>query len=106
MSYGSKQSDLRAAESEKNRAGVRVSMPVKVLAFYPDKMTVDVQPLVKESIDGQYASAAPLMGLRGACPGAGGVTIRPGGQRGAPRSRDSPSGADDSCVAWIARPDA
>lgn len=33
MSYGSKQSDLRAAESEKNRAGVRVSMPVKVLAF-------------------------------------------------------------------------
>ena len=51
MSYGSKQSDLRAAESEKNRAGVRVSMPVKVLAFYPDKMTVDVQPLVKESID-------------------------------------------------------
>ena len=65
MSYGSRQSDLRAAESEKNRAGVRVSMPVKVLAFYPDKMTVDVQPLVKESIDGQYASAAPLMGLRG-----------------------------------------
>ena len=58
MSYGSRQSDLRAAESEKNRAGVRVSMPVKVLAFYPDKMTVDVQPLVKESIDGQYASAA------------------------------------------------
>ena len=48
MSYGSRQSDLRAAESEKNRAGVRVSMPVKVLAFYPDKMTVDVQPLVKE----------------------------------------------------------
>ena len=46
MSYGSRQSDLRAAESEKNRAGVRVSMPVKVLAFYPDKMTVDVQPLV------------------------------------------------------------
>ena len=67
MSYGSRQSDLHAAESEKNRAGVRVSMPVKVLAFYPDKMTVDVQPLVKESIDGQYASAAPLMGLRAAC---------------------------------------
>lgn len=37
MSYGSRQSDLRAAESEKNRAGVRVSMPVKVLAFYPSR---------------------------------------------------------------------
>ena len=49
MSYGSRQSDLHAAESEKNRAGVRVSMPVKVLAFYPDKMTVDVQPLVFQS---------------------------------------------------------
>ena len=82
MSYGSKQSDLRAAESEKNRAGVRVSMPVKVLAFYPDKMTVDVQPLVKESIDGQYASAAPLMGLRVACLCAGEFTIRPWYKRG------------------------
>ena len=82
MSYGSRQSDLRAAESEKNRAGVRVSMPVKVLAFYPDKMTVDVQPLVKESIDGQYASAAPLMGLRVACLCAGEFTIRPWYKRG------------------------
>lgn len=82
MSYGSRQSDLRAAESEKNRAGVRVSMPVKVLAFYPDKMTVDVQPLVKESIDGQYASAAPLMGLRAACLCAGEFTIRPWYKRG------------------------
>ena len=82
MSSGSKQSDLRAAESEKNRAGVRVSMPVKVLAFYPDKMTVDVQPLVKESIDGQYASAAPLMGLRVACLCAGEFTIRPWYKRG------------------------
>ena len=82
MSYGSKQSDLRAAESEKNRAGVRVSMPVKVLAFYPDKMTVDVQPLVKESIAGQYDSAAPLMGLRVACLCAGEFTIRPWYKRG------------------------
>ena len=68
MSYGSRQSDLRAAESEKNRAGVRVSMPVKVLAFYPDKMTVDVQPLVK--------------GLRAACLCAGEFTIRPWYKRG------------------------
>lgn len=82
MSYGSRQSDLRAAEGEKNRAAVRVSMPVKVLAFYPDKMTVDVQPLVKEKIDGQYASAAPLIGLRVACLCAGSYTIRPWYKRG------------------------
>lgn len=82
MSYGSKQSDLRAAQSEKDRAAVRVSMPVKVLAFYPKSMTVDVQPLVKESIDGEYASAAPLMGLRAACLCAGDYVIRPWYKRG------------------------
>lgn len=82
MSFGSKQSDLRAAQSEKDRAAVRVSMPVQVLAFYPESMTVDVQPLIKESIDGQYASAAPLMGLRVACLCAGGYVIRPWYKRG------------------------
>ena len=53
--WTSKRSDLRAAQSEKDREAVRVSMPVQVLAFYPDTMTVDVQPLVKEAIDGSYA---------------------------------------------------
>ena len=61
--WTSKRSDLRAAQSEKDREAVRVSMPVQVLAFYPDTMTVDVQPLVKEAIDGSYASAAPILGL-------------------------------------------
>ena len=81
--WTSKRSDLRAAQSEKDREAVRVSMPVQVLAFYPDTMTVDVQPLVKEAIDGSYASAAPLMGLRAACapgtmssgPGTSGATL-------------------------------
>lgn len=82
MSYGSKQSDLRAAQSEKDRAAVRVSMIVKVLAFHSDAMTVDVQPLTKEKIDGQYASAAPLMGLRVACICAGDYVIRPWYKRG------------------------
>lgn len=77
VSFKSKQSDLRAAQSEKDRASVRVSSAVRVLAFYPDSMTVDVQPLVKEHIDGQYASAAPLMGLRVACLCAGDYVIRP-----------------------------
>lgn len=82
MSFGSKQSDLRAAQSEKDRAAVRVSMPVQVLTFYPDSMTVDVQPLIKERIDGQYASAAPLMGLRVACLCAGEYVVRPWYKRG------------------------
>lgn len=82
MSFGSKQSDLRAAQSEKDRAAVRVSVPVQVLAFYHDSMTVDVQPLIKEHIDGQYASAAPLMGLRVACLCAGDYVIRPWYKRG------------------------
>ena len=82
MSFGSRQSDLRAAQSERDRAAVRVSMPVKVLAFYPDSMTVDVQPLVMEHIDGQYASAAPLMGLRVASLCAGDYVVRPWYKRG------------------------
>lgn len=78
----SRQSDLRAAQSEKDREAVRVSMPVRVLAFYPASMTVDVQPLVMEAIDGQYASAAPIMGLRIACLCAGDYVIRPWYKRG------------------------
>jgi hypothetical protein len=82
MSFSRKQSDLRAAQSEKDRAAVHVAMLVKVLAFYADTMTVDVQPLNKEKIDGQYASAAPLMGLRVACMCAGDYVIRPWYKRG------------------------
>lgn len=82
MMRASRRSDLRAAQSEKDREAVRVSMPVRVLAFYPDSMTVDVQPLVMETIDGQYASAAPIMGLRIACLCAGDYVIRPWYKRG------------------------
>ena len=78
----SKRFDLQAAQSEKDREAVRVSMPVRVLCFYPDSMTVDVQPLVKEVIDGQYASAAPIMGLRVACLCTGDYVIRPWYKRG------------------------
>lgn len=82
MSYSRKQSDVKAARSEKDRAAVRVSAVVRVLDFYPDSMTVDVQPLVKEKIDGQYASAAPIMGLRAATLCAGEYIIRPWYNRG------------------------
>ena len=80
--WTSKRSDLRAAQSEKDREAVRVSMPVQVLAFYPDTMTVDVQPLVKEAIDGSYASAAPILGLHIACLCVGDYVIRPWYKRG------------------------
>lgn len=82
MSYESRQSDLKEAQSQKDRAAVRVAMLVKVLAFDAAAMTVDVQPLVKEKIDGQYVSAAPLMGLRVACLCAGDYMIRPWYKRG------------------------
>ena len=72
MSYSRKQSDVKAARSEKDRAAVRVSAVVRVLDFYPDSMTVDVQPLVKEKIDGQYASG-PHHGPAGRYPLRGGV---------------------------------
>jgi len=82
MSYSRKQSDVQAARDAKNREAVRVSMPVKVLAFHPTRMTVDVQPLVKEKIDGKFISAAPIMGLRVACLCFGDFIIRPWYNRG------------------------
>ncbi|MFQ8759036.1 MAG: hypothetical protein ACLSAF_05905 [Intestinimonas sp.] len=45
-------------------------------------MTVDVQPLVKEAIDGSYASAAPILGLHIACLCVGDYVIRPWYKRG------------------------
>lgn len=82
MSYRGKQADIDNARAEKTAAGVRVSSIVKVLKFDDANMTVDVQPLNKEEIDGAYASAAPLMAVPVAMLCCGTYTIRPWYERG------------------------
>ena len=89
--WTSKRSDLRAAQSEKDREAVRVSMPVQVLAFYPDTMTVDVQPLVKEAIDGSYGSVYLAVSKTGIAIH-GDVDIR--GELTTHKRTDSPDGDD------------
>ena len=82
MSYDSGRSDIAAARDEHVRNSVRVSMPVKVLAFDSAAMTVDVQPLVKGAIDGEYHSQPPVMAVPIACLCAGEMVIRPWYKRG------------------------
>ena len=82
MSYNRKQADVAAAREERLAGSIRVAAVVKVLKFNPAQMTVDVQPLNKRQIDGQYASASPLMGVPVASICCGKYTIRPWYERG------------------------
>lgn len=82
MSYSSKRSDVDAAKAEKTASSVRVSQMVRVLKFDSAALTVDVHPINKESIDGSYASAAPIMAVPAACLCSGDYVIRPWYKRG------------------------
>lgn len=82
MSYSKKQYDLTAARDEKNRQAVNVAFICKVLTFDPATMTVDVQPLNKALIDGEYYSASPIVGIRASCLCSGDFVIRPWYKRG------------------------
>ena len=82
MSFNSKRSDVEAAKAEKAASGIHVSQLVRVLKFDSAALTVDVQPINKESIDGSYASAAAIMAVPVACLCCGDFVIRPWYKRG------------------------
>lgn len=63
--------DKRLAES------ICVAATVKVVAFDPAKMTVDVQPLSKHLQNGKYESQPPILGVPVACTRCGGFITRP-----------------------------
>lgn len=63
--------DKRLAES------ICVAATVKVVAFDPVKMTVDVQPLSKHLQNGKYESQPPILGVPVACTRCGGFITRP-----------------------------
>ncbi|MDL2258868.1 hypothetical protein LJC42_06945 [Eubacteriales bacterium OttesenSCG-928-K08] len=82
MSYSKRQADLHNAQTEHTQKNVRVAAIVKVLSFDPDTMTVEVQPLNMKKIDGESASASPLVAVPVAMLCCGEFSIRPWYKRG------------------------
>lgn len=64
-------------QQKSGAAAVNVAAVVKVTAFDPAKMTVDVQPLSKRLEGGNYTSQPPILGVPVACTKGGGFVFRP-----------------------------
>lgn len=62
---------------EKLRSSICVAAVVRVTAFDPDKMTVNVQPLSKHLENGKYESQPPILRVPIACTRTGGFIFRP-----------------------------
>lgn len=65
------------AQDKKNRQSVNVAALVKVTAFNPTAMTVDVQPLSQRLDGGEYQSQPPILGVPCSYTKSGGFIIRP-----------------------------
>ena len=61
----------------KLRESICVAATVKVLAFDPAKMTVNVQPLSKHLEHGNYESQPPILRVPVMCMKTGGFIVRP-----------------------------
>lgn len=61
-----KDRELSNAEANEHRLlqKIKVAELVKVTAFNEDKMTVDVQPLVKRELSGVYVSPPPILSVK------------------------------------------
>lgn len=66
--------DAQARAASQN---THVAALVKVTAFYPDKMLVDVQPVSKWLDNGQYQSQPPILSVPVAPTRCGGFILRP-----------------------------
>lgn len=64
-------------QDKKNKEAVSVAALVKVVAFNPDKMTVDVQPLSKRLDGGEYHTQPQILALPVAATKSGGFVFRP-----------------------------
>ena len=58
-------------------SSICVAAVVQVIAFDPQKMTVNVQPLSKHLENGKYESQPPILRVPVACTRSGGVIFRP-----------------------------
>ena len=67
----------QSAQDKTNRAAINVAALVEVLAFDPDAMTVDVQPLSKYLDAGIWKVPPPTLGVPVATFSMGGFIMRP-----------------------------
>ena len=63
MNKGRELSNIQANE-RRLKQSIKVADLVEVTAFYKDKMTVDVKPLVKREISGAYVSPPPILSVK------------------------------------------
>ena len=65
------------AQDKENRESVNVAAIVRVIAFNPEKMTVDVQPISKHLEGGVYQSQPTILGVPVSYTKSGGFVFRP-----------------------------
>lgn len=71
------QFNYQRIHDKKLAASISVAAVVQVLAFDPQKMTVNVQPLSKHLENGVYESQPPILKVPVACTRCGGFIFRP-----------------------------
>jgi len=77
VSGNSQKLKYEQAQAASIAAGIHVGALVKVVAFYPDSMTVDVQPIAQRLTGGEYATPSQVIGVPVAGTRGGGFIFRP-----------------------------
>lgn len=75
--YSMRKSDQKTQSEAAVKQSVKVSDLVQVTKFDPERLTVDVQPLVKADIDASYESQRPIVNVPVMCLTFGRFTVRP-----------------------------
>jgi hypothetical protein len=72
----SRQYDYEKQQQKTASAAVNVAQLVKIIAYDPAKMTVDVQPISKRLDQGSYESQPPILSVPVSCQRGGGFAMR------------------------------
>lgn len=72
----SRQYDYEKQQQKTASAAINVAQLVKIIAYDPAKMTVDVQPISKRLDQGSYESQPPILSVPISCQRGGGFAMR------------------------------
>jgi hypothetical protein len=72
----SRQYDYEKQQQKTASAAINVAQLVKIIAYDPAKMTVDVQPISKRLDQGSYESQPPILSVPVSCQRGGGFAMR------------------------------
>ncbi|MDR1465447.1 MAG: hypothetical protein LBJ11_09140 [Oscillospiraceae bacterium] len=84
MNGNTKKYRISKARQKQQAADIHVAAAVKVIAFDPAKMTVDVQPLSKHLVLSKWQSQPPILGVPIAAVRFGEFVLRPWYEKGDP----------------------